>query len=51
MDGAGDWAEGIPRSKSVADLKGKRIAVTRGTDPHIFLLRALAASGLGGARA
>jgi sulfonate transport system substrate-binding protein len=26
--------------QSVADLKGKRIAVTRGTDPHIFLLRA-----------
>jgi len=27
--------------RSVADLKGKRIAVTRGTDPYIFLLRAL----------
>jgi sulfonate transport system substrate-binding protein len=27
--------------KTVADLKGKRIAVTRGTDPHIFLIRAL----------
>ncbi|MFC3691097.1 aliphatic sulfonate ABC transporter substrate-binding protein [Chenggangzhangella methanolivorans] len=27
---------------SVADLKGKRVAVTRGTDPHIFLIRALA---------
>ena len=26
----------------VADLKGKRVAVTRGTDPHIFLVRALA---------
>lgn len=26
----------------VADLKGKRVAVTRGTDPHIFLIRALA---------
>jgi sulfonate transport system substrate-binding protein len=25
----------------VEDLKGKRIAVTRGTDPHIFLVRAL----------
>ena len=33
--------------KSVADLKGKRVAVTRGTDPHIFLVRALAAAGLG----
>ena len=32
--------------QSVADLKGKRIAVTRGTDPHIFLLRALAGAGL-----
>lgn len=28
--------------KTVADLKGKRVAVTRGTDPHIFLVRALA---------
>ncbi|MFN0044512.1 MAG: aliphatic sulfonate ABC transporter substrate-binding protein [Alphaproteobacteria bacterium] len=27
--------------KSVSELKGKRIAVTRGTDPYIFLLRAL----------
>src|ERR1700761_4812964 len=25
----------------VADLRGKRVAVTRGTDPHIFLVRAL----------
>ena len=25
----------------VSDLKGKRVAVTRGTDPHIFLVRAL----------
>jgi sulfonate transport system substrate-binding protein len=33
--------------QSVADLKGKRIAVTRGTDPHIFLLRALGDAGLG----
>lgn len=30
----------------VADLKGRRIAVTRGTDPHIFLVRALAEAGL-----
>ncbi|PSC04940.1 aliphatic sulfonates ABC transporter substrate-binding protein [Alsobacter soli] len=28
--------------KTVQDLKGKRVAVTRGTDPHIFLVRALA---------
>lgn len=31
---------------SVADLKGKSVAVTRGTDPHIFLVRALADAGL-----
>lgn len=31
---------------SVKDLKGKSVAVTRGTDPHIFLIRALAANGL-----
>ena len=27
--------------KTVADLKGKRVAMVRGTDPHIFLVRAL----------
>src|SRR3954454_7094196 len=32
--------------KTVADLKGKRVAVTRGTDPHIFLVRALAEANL-----
>jgi len=32
---------------TVADLKGKRVAVTRGTDPHIFLVRALLDAGLG----
>jgi len=31
---------------NVADLKGKRVAVTRGTDPHIFLVRALQSVGL-----
>lgn len=31
---------------SIADLKGKRVAVTRGTDPHIFLVRALQSVGL-----
>src|SRR2546430_788792 len=31
---------------AVADLKGKRVAVTRGTDPHIFLVRALLGAGL-----
>jgi sulfonate transport system substrate-binding protein len=34
--------------KSLADLKGKRVAVTPGTDPDIFLLRALASVGLTG---
>ncbi len=32
--------------RTVADLRGQRIAVTRGTDPHIFLIRALAGAGL-----
>ena len=31
---------------TVADLRGKRVAVTRGTDPHIFLVRALLDAGL-----
>ncbi|MBN9080870.1 MAG: sulfonate ABC transporter substrate-binding protein [Rhizobiales bacterium 62-17] len=30
----------------IADLKGKSVAVTRGTDPHIFLVRALDSAGL-----
>jgi sulfonate transport system substrate-binding protein len=30
----------------IADLKGRRVAVTRGTDPHIFLVRALQSVGL-----
>jgi len=30
--------------KSVADLKDKRVAAARGTDPHIFLIRALKAN-------
>lgn len=32
--------------QSVEELRGKRVAVTRGTDPHIFLIRALAKHGL-----
>ena len=32
--------------ESVADLEGKTVAVTKGTDPYIFLLRALADHGL-----
>lgn len=31
---------------AVADLKGKKIAVTRGTDPFFFLLRSLKEAGL-----
>ncbi len=30
-----------PSITKISDLKGKRVAVTRGTDPHIFLVRAL----------
>ena len=30
----------------VEDLKGEKVAVTRGTDPHVFLLRALDKVGL-----
>ncbi len=33
-------------AKSVRDLRGKRVAATRGTDPWFFLLRSLAAAGL-----
>ncbi|GAB7522389.1 aliphatic sulfonate ABC transporter substrate-binding protein [Paraburkholderia sp. 2C] len=32
--------------KTVADLKGKKIAATKGTDPYLFTLRALHAAGL-----
>jgi sulfonate transport system substrate-binding protein len=31
---------------TVADLKGKKVAMVRGTDPHIFLVRALLTAGL-----
>ncbi len=37
--------ENSPVTK-VADLKGKKIAVTRGTDPFFFLLRSLKEAGL-----
>jgi len=40
-----EWTALVTRKESainkVEDLKGKRVAVTRGTDPHIFLVRAL----------
>jgi sulfonate transport system substrate-binding protein len=32
--------------KSIADLKGKKIAATRGTEPYIFTLRALQKAGI-----
>ena len=45
-----EWTALVTRKdttiKTVADLKGKRVAVTRGTDPHIFLVRALQKAGL-----
>jgi sulfonate transport system substrate-binding protein len=45
-----EWTALVTQAKSsistVADLKGQRVAVTRGTDPHIFLVRALAGAGL-----
>jgi sulfonate transport system substrate-binding protein len=45
-----EWTALVVRRDStvakVADLKGKRVAVTRGTDPHIFLVRALLDAGL-----
>jgi sulfonate transport system substrate-binding protein len=45
-----EWTALVTRKdspiKTVQDLKGKCIAVTRGTDPHIFLLRALHQNGL-----
>ena len=39
-----EWTALVTKDPSIAkieDLKGKRVAVTRGTDPHIFLVRAL----------
>ena len=45
-----EWTALVTRKDSpiskVSDLKGKRVAVTRGTDPHIFLVRALLEAGL-----
>ena len=32
--------------KSIKDLKGKKVAATKGTDPFLFLLRSLHAEGL-----
>ncbi|MFL4982615.1 MAG: aliphatic sulfonate ABC transporter substrate-binding protein [Xanthobacteraceae bacterium] len=46
-----EWTALVTRKETsiakIEDLKGKRVAVTRGTDPHIFLVRALQSVGLG----
>jgi sulfonate transport system substrate-binding protein len=46
-----EWTALVTRKDSgisrIEDLKGKTVAVTRGTDPHIFLLRALETKALG----
>jgi sulfonate transport system substrate-binding protein len=45
-----EWTALVTRKDTaigkIVDLKGKRVAVTRGTDPHIFLVRALQSAGL-----
>jgi sulfonate transport system substrate-binding protein len=45
-----EWTALVTRKDTpitkIEDLKGKRIAVTRGTDPHIFLVRALLSVGM-----
>src|SRR5262249_29648139 len=45
-----EWTALVTRKETpiakIANLKGKRVAVTRGTDPHIFLVRALQSVGL-----
>ena len=45
-----EWTALVTKDPSITkieDLKGKRVAVTRGTDPHIFLVRALLGVKLG----
>ncbi|SEH43648.1 sulfonate transport system substrate-binding protein [Halopenitus malekzadehii] len=45
-----EWTALVAKSDSgieeVADLEGKRVAATRGTDPYFFLLQALETAGL-----
>jgi sulfonate transport system substrate-binding protein len=45
-----EWTALVTRKdttiQKIEDLKGKRVAVTRGTDPHIFLVRALLSKNL-----
>lgn len=45
-----EWTALVVRKESpirtLADLRGKKIAATKGTDPYLFMLRALATVGL-----
>src|ERR1700682_272336 len=45
-----EWTALVTTSDSkinkIEDLKGKKVAMVRGTDPHIFLVRALLSAGL-----
>jgi sulfonate transport system substrate-binding protein len=45
-----EWTALVTRKDSnitkITDLKGRSVAVTRGTDPHIFLVRALLSVGM-----
>ncbi|HEY0063754.1 MAG TPA: aliphatic sulfonate ABC transporter substrate-binding protein [Telluria sp.] len=45
-----EWTALVVRKDSpirtIADLKGKKVAATKGTDPYLFLLRALKTGGL-----
>ncbi len=45
-----EWTALVTRKDTpiakITDLRGKRVAVTRGTDPHIFLVRALLSAGM-----
>ena len=45
-----EWTALVTRKdtpiEKITDLRGKRVAVTRGTDPHIFLVRALLSAGM-----
>lgn len=45
-----EWTALVVRKEStirtVADLRGKKVAATKGTDPYLFLLRALKTAGL-----
>ncbi len=46
-----EWtALAVPKDspiKTLVDLKGKKVAATKGTDPYLFLLRSLHTAGLG----